>query len=820
MKWFLLILLLIPLATAEIIDIGDTQETAGNGKVIDLVTSTQIFDLFIELLDTPFNYAGSEGFCVAVNGAGTGLLFQNCTNSTGGDGAGINESFANATYLRLDTANDPLTGSLNLSSNNLDEVENITLGDRLFIGGTDHWLTRGAEPIFNGIATESFWFHHEEEHPGGTITFLLTSLSEGVNKTMFLTQVGLNNSAGVLGNSWMVIPNNLTQNLSVLSNCFLVAAQLGKTLRVFCDTTDTGADLIVQDDIQSWGRLFVDQGIRSENEADFIMNEFDFNIAGGDLHLRNSRIEEVGFAEGDNITLLAVDFSAGLDPFVLLTTSGNPNEWADTASSDCFDSPCARASRITPSADSIIEANFSTTNVNDLNLSFRLNTTNLDSGDLFNVTVNNNIGSGEVEVYSISDGVDENQLVSVILPSSMNDQAEVSLRYHCEVNVINEQCLVDNVMTIGNVTVSSQMNVTRFDTLIQGGAAKLDQIFILYNDTAKQWVFSPNNVSFVAVTQQTLNVTGSIILNLTEIFDWGDIGRLGELDDSYWRLNGTNQPTANWDMDGFGFDDVGQINLSSSSSQIMFDSTMSPNGATIFQSGSLAGETDITVSLPGSTTTLTGETLDEVISGEWDFTSGLNVFDNDIIGLGNINQGSSDVGIEYEPTGNTLRFFLQGGAGNAFDLFKIETANVQIDNDLNVSGKIEGNCIESYHEQHFWDNQVVASNGYVTMVANIEASAAYGMYQATNWTIEEMIIGQGADVLCSTQHNFTLRVDNVFTGVELVSDNSNWLEGDHNSVSANIEVDEGEVLQIFSGAYVCTTDADDLHVILKGRTRC
>ncbi len=468
-------------------------------------------------------------YCQLIGCTMTGDLLMTNLGDIVGDGAldiytTLGKSFAlrvdddgeNLTLSGLGTDNIQLGDNLVMNSNNINEVANITVQDRIFIGNTDHFIKSGAEEEFLGISDQAIWIDQKEEHSGGTIVFLVSSnkTNSDIDGISIMAQIGRNHSAGVLGNSWMVMPNNLTNNLTILSDCFLVASELNKTIRVACDTADTGADFIVQDDIQSFGRGFFGEGIRSENEAQFVMNGFNFDLSG-DLHLRTRRIEEVGFPLGDNVTLLTVDFSAGLTPFELITLSGSPNEWIDVATADCFEAPCARASRITPPTDSIMETNFTTTDFDSLNLSFRINTTNLDANDLFNVTVNNNVGSGEVELYSIS--ANANTLVSVILPASMDDKSSISLRYHCNVNVINEQCLVDNVIVVGTATSNTLTNVTRFDTVIKGGPTSDDQIFLRYNDSVKQWQFSPDSVSFTNVTEVLLNVTDFILVGLGQV---------------------------------------------------------------------------------------------------------------------------------------------------------------------------------------------------------------------------------------------------------------------------------------------------------------
>lgn len=569
MKRYMLVLVVISLLTivsAATIEIGNsgrpTQRIVNMDEIIVEIKN------FLNLQDTPSSYSGADGFCLVVDMAG--VSFSNCSIAAGGPFIDTNASFCgDGEYLDGNggcinfnsTVNDLGQGVfLNLSGTNANQdinitpfnflAQNISVMERLFLRNGDHWIQVNASADFEGgeLLQSTIWLHDDGDKAEGEIFFLVSAMQSGINKTAIAAQIGRNNSAGILGNSWMVIPNNLTNNMTIFSDCFLAVSKLGKTLRVACDTTDTGADLIVQDDIQSFGRLFVDEGIRSENEANFLMNGFDFDIMEGDLHLVNTRIEEVGFLTGDNVTLFIVDFSASLLPFIQITPTGNPNEWIDTASDNCFDSPCARASRITPPSDSIMEANFTTTNFDTLNLTFRLNTTNLNEGDLFNVTVNNNEGSFEVEVHAINDGIDQNRLVEVPLPASMNNRAVVSLRFHCLVNVVNEQCLVDNVKIIGEATVNTQANVTRFDTKIFGGSAKGDNIFIFYNDSSKQWVFSPNNISFVSVTEQNLTILDTLFLDGEGIINWDNVSTF---DDNVLLTNGSRPLVGSWNAGNF-----------------------------------------------------------------------------------------------------------------------------------------------------------------------------------------------------------------------------------------------------------------------------
>jgi len=106
----LLFLVCLPLVTAEI-QIISTEEQADN--ILNLETPDLLN--FLGLRDTPSSYAGDGGKCVAVNAGETALIFQNCTNATGVGGGGISSATLNATYLLLDTSNDPLTGDLEIA---------------------------------------------------------------------------------------------------------------------------------------------------------------------------------------------------------------------------------------------------------------------------------------------------------------------------------------------------------------------------------------------------------------------------------------------------------------------------------------------------------------------------------------------------------------------------------------------------------------------------------------------------------------------------------------------------------------------------------
>jgi hypothetical protein len=424
--------------------------------------------------------------------------------------------------------------------------ENVTILDRIFIGNTNHWIKLGAQELFKDISTQAFWFNHNEELGEGSVVFLFTTNSSNQIRVNILAQTGRNNSGGILGNSWMVIPNNLSDNLSIISNCFFVANELGKILRVNCDTTDSGADFIVQDNIQAWGKLFSDQGIRTEKTADFFLDGNTMNIIG-EVSITQNRTESIGFSLGAVLKPVDEDFDLGsLGVFFLLTSTGSSGEWRETNLPNCFDNLCARSSRTTPSgAESIIETNFSTVNIGTMNISFRLNTTELDVGDYLNVTIDNNEGT-LTELYSLTDGVDVNSFINTTIPSSMDNRSEVSLRFICKVNKNNEQCFIDNVLVAGNATASTDQNITKFDTLIK---SQKDNVFLFYNDTSEFWSFSPerkyNQRLFSSDAGGSIGPLGSLFLKLGDYNSGNQRGIAADEKGALRSISGIYDVTAN-----------------------------------------------------------------------------------------------------------------------------------------------------------------------------------------------------------------------------------------------------------------------------------
>ena len=387
----------------------------------------------------------------------------------------------------------------------------------MFVEDENHTLSVGSD-FFNSIGENSFVLDHKDDHVAGTVGVMFTNNE----KLMFATQVGRNKSAGILGNSWMVIPNNLTDNMTIYSDCQWVADFLGAPLFVDCNTAGSGADFIVQDDIQSlFGAAFIN-GIRSRGFANFIMDGDDFDIFNGSLHARTPRQEEVGFDLGDTVTPLNRNFDNGLlDPFVQITSGGGSAEWNIVSDSQCHDGECAAAQGGVGSPVRTMEANFSTVDVEGLVLQFFLTTEGMSGADLLNITVNNNTGDEGVEVFSIVNGPAETDSYNVsALPLTMEDIPSVSIRLSFSAsNPINTFAWVDDIIINGTASANTLANVTRLDTQILLGDGSQS---MFWNDSSKTLQL-PGNTTFISESVVDLNVTGSITLNDVTINDFGEI---------------------------------------------------------------------------------------------------------------------------------------------------------------------------------------------------------------------------------------------------------------------------------------------------------
>ena len=398
---------------------------------------------------------------------------------------------------------------------------------RLLIGDVNHSIMIGSSRL-NGIAESAFTFMDDGKEKSGEIAYQFLA----GNNTLLWMQVGRNNSFGGWGNSFGLVPNfwgienysNSTNsvNMTLLSDYVFLCTNWSKPCLYNADTRGRGGPLFwTAADGEFWRTVNIMEGISVRGFSTFIMDGNDFDIINGSLHPVESRIELVGFDQGDNLSLLGKDFENGqLEPFVQITSGGGASEWTVVSSANCDSGQCARAIGGTGSPQRIMETNFSTDDSDNINMSVNVTTLNIDNGDIFNITINNNDGSGELEFYGFSNGTNiVNDKIQRDFPASMDNKTKISLRFYFQANnPINEEAYVDFISVIGTATATTSRNVTRLDTtiLLGDGTRK-----IFWNGTSNILEL-PANTTFTTVNIQEINTT-NITLNGSTITDWSQV---------------------------------------------------------------------------------------------------------------------------------------------------------------------------------------------------------------------------------------------------------------------------------------------------------
>ncbi len=425
---------------------------------------------------------------------------------------------------------------VNLTNNDISGVENLTISNTIFLD-VDHneFIRVDASELFGGISNETIWLNHLDEHPSGAITFLVSANKSNseTNAINIMSQVGRNNSAGLLGNSWMVLTNNLTNNLTLYSSCIQIIDSMGKPLRVGCDTENTGPDFIVEDSIQAFGSIFADGGIRAEDFASFIMNGNDFQIENGSLHILTADRFVQGFNEGDEVIKFNEMFTGGLGSFTNVQTDvGN---WIATASGFCNDGDCAESNGAGSGAVSM-SVDISTSDLNDTSIFFVYSLVNLIGLGDFEVTANNNVGSGTVSIFSDSTSSVNLATQSINLPVSMEGQPQVTINFTCTNNAgnPNRQCFVDDIRVNGTATSTTAIEVDGFNSEICFGDGtrntnNLCNNGLFYNASANQvnllgaWNFSGSvgGVSHSALTNLEFGSSGHTFTSSGQQINFG-----------------------------------------------------------------------------------------------------------------------------------------------------------------------------------------------------------------------------------------------------------------------------------------------------------
>ncbi len=408
---------------------------------------------------------------------------------------------------------------------------NITVGDKIcFDSACEHFINLNRNGnSFDGISVNATWLGETIIADDGDISYLVTS----ENRTNLWLQTGRNNSYGGFGNSFGVIPNymaeeNFTEsgiiNLTKASDYVFLCSFFNVTCLFTADTLGNAIDLLpggpllwTMGDLEVWQSLNVMRGGLVHKNFDIVLTDgHDADIIGGGLHVRESRIELVGFPLGAQVTRLFAGFEDDvLSPMVLITSGKGGDEWEAQPSPFCPPGSdfCSHAGPAGGSGNTTMQVNFSTQDLDNLNFSFMLNTFEMSSGGNLEVVIDNNVGNRET-LYSLVSADVFDSKISPSISSVYNDKAKITLEFFFSSSHPNRGDIwIDAINMTGNATTSTEANITKFDSefrlgdgALRGDGSGRSVHDIFWNDSTLTLEI-PGNTSFIDVTEVTLNVT-------------------------------------------------------------------------------------------------------------------------------------------------------------------------------------------------------------------------------------------------------------------------------------------------------------------------
>ncbi len=463
-----------------------------------------------------------------------------------GDGQWLNLSGGNANQ-NIDI------GAFDFAATNFNVGQNITIGDKIcFDSDCEHFMTSNRDgPFFGGISNHSTWLGETRIDNRGDISYLITS----ENKTNLWLQTGRNFSFGGFGNSFGLIPNymaeeNFTEggiiNLSKTSDYIFLCTIFNVTCLFTADTRGNAIDLLpggpllwTMGDLEVWQSMNVLRGGTVHENFDVVLTGGnDVDIIGGGLHVRDSRIELVGFPINAQVTRLFADFEDDvLDPMVLITSGKGGDEWEAQSVPSCPPNGdfCTHAGPAGGPGNTIMQVNFSTEDLDNLNLSFKLNTLDMSSGGDLEVVIDDNVGNSETLFSLVGSDVFDLQ-ISPSVPSTYDDKTIITLEFSfLSTHPTRGHVWIDKINMTGNATASTEANVTRFDSEFRlgdgslrgdGSGRSIHDIF--WNDSSLTLEL-PGNTSFTDVTEVTLNVTQNASIGDTLRVDFIEPLNTGEI---------------------------------------------------------------------------------------------------------------------------------------------------------------------------------------------------------------------------------------------------------------------------------------------------
>ena len=342
-----------------------------------------------------------------------------------------------------------------------------------------------------------------------------------------------------------------------------------------------------------------------------------------------------------------------------------------------------------------------------------------DATDVFGLHSDGSLGSGSVATnwYGLFIGTPSNS-------GTITNQWGVFVEDPLALNVFEGDVIIGNSTKLAKLGVDGDAD--EIQALIQGHSTQTSSLLVLEQSDGTDSLIVSN--------------LGAVTLTTTAAINFGDTGtKINQSTDGQLDIDGDVEveiATATFDVNASTASIFSsQVRIEPSSAQIMLLSTVSPNGATILQSGSLSGESDITVTLPGSTTTLTGKTLSEIISGIWTFNVGIEFLDNDYIDFGSGSQGTGDARVLHN--GTDLVFSLGGGPTKVFNNFHIEDADLKVDNIIQALDKV---VFTQTDENDYIDSE---NDGDIDIVATTSVDITAGGAEQGVWSSTGLaIIGE------------------------------------------------------------------------------
>jgi len=344
---------------------------------------------------------------------------------------------------------------------------------------------------------------------------------------------GTMNTFGTVPKSWVTLPFNASKTqdendadgIDLLFNVsdyikYCAWLQDNQSLvpegcKYFADTTGRKVPLLFGGDLEIHRSATIHEGFLLFNNFNYLTREGNpFEIFNGTIINQIPTTEEVGVGVGDNITFYSEDFPGTLNSFSLIECIGAPSTcWGAVFEAPCHLGACASAGS---NVDTTMEANTTTLNGENLNLTFWATEQNVDATDTWEVQVNNYTGSGWVAVLTETDMIGASDtFFEVTLPTSMNNSVELGLRVVLDVNhPTNEVVWMDEFEIRGTAVSSTNVNITCDQLILSNG-----DVNVLRYDCINQSTIISGNVT-ATITEDV--VSGSVSTNSLTIPQGGN----------------------------------------------------------------------------------------------------------------------------------------------------------------------------------------------------------------------------------------------------------------------------------------------------------